>query len=288
MQLLIYSLVSGTQVLLLALALHLLYQVTRVYNLALGAIGAVASYVLYLALVEGGLSAGVSILLALVTSLLIALALFFIIEPFTKRNDYLSGLLATFSIAVLLEAVLAIAFGTGGKNFTQGILPVYEFGVYQIPVSGLITLAFGLLFAVGGWFFSRSTPGGRMLRAIAEHTFSASSLGINDRKARLVSYLFAATIAGCVIALFGWNAALTPGMGFSLIVMAFIAFLVGGVSDIRGTIVASYLVAAIPEIVVGLTPGLSLNWKLVLVFIIAAVFLAARPQGLFASATRSE
>lgn len=274
--------------LLLALALHLLYQVTRVYNLALGAIGAAVSYVLYLSLVENGLAAGISILLALAAALLIGLILFFIIEPFTKRNDYLSGLLATFSIAVLLEAVLAIAFGTGGKNFTQGILPVYELGGYQIPISGLVTLALGALLAVGGWFFSRSTPGGRVLRAIAEHPFSASSLGINDRKTRLISYLFAAVVAGCVIALFGWNAALTPGMGFSLVVMAFVAFLVGGVADIRGTIVASYLVAAIPEIIVGLTPGLSLNWKLALVFIIAAVFLAVRPQGLFASATRIE
>lgn len=279
---------SGTQVLLLALALHLLYQVTRVYNLALGAIGAVASYVLYLALVEGGLPAGVSILLAFAAALLLGLLLFFVIEPFTKRNDYLSGLLTTFSIAVLLEAVLAIAFGTGGKNFVQGVLPVYTVDAYQIPVSGLMTLALGVLFAAGGWFFSRSTPGGRVLRAIAEHPFSASSLGINDRKTRLISYLFAAAVAGCVLALFGWNSALTPGMGFSLIVMAFVAFLVGGVSDVRGTIIASYLIAAIPELVVGLTPGLSLNWKMALVFVIAAIFLTVRPQGLFANATRNE
>jgi branched-chain amino acid transport system permease protein len=105
---------------------------------------------------------------------------------------------------------------------------------------------------------------------------------------RLVAYLFTTTIAGCIVALSGWNTALTPTMGFLPIVMAFVAFLVGGVSDVRGTIVASYLIAAIPELVVGLSPGLSLNWRMTLVFLIAAIFLVVRPRGLFATATRSE
>lgn len=139
--------------LLLALALHLLYQVTRIYNLALGAVGAAVSYVLYLSFVEGGISAGFSVLIALVVALLVGPLLFFLMEPFTKRNDYLSGLLATFAVAVLIEATIAIIFGTGGKTFIQGILPVYEIGVYRIPVSGFATLALGLLAAGGGWFF---------------------------------------------------------------------------------------------------------------------------------------
>lgn len=288
MQLLIYSLVTGTQVLLLALALHLLYQVTRVYNLALGAVGAAISYILYLLLVTGGISTAAAVVIALTAAIVFGFILFLLVEPFTKRSDYLSGLLVTLALAVLIEAVLAIAFGTGGRNFTHGILSVYQFGSSQIPISGLVTLGLGIIFAAGGWFFSRQTPGGRILRAIAEHPFAASSLGINDKKTRLLAYIFAAVVAGCIIALLGWNAALTPGMGFSLIVMAFVAFLVGGVSDIRGTIVASYLVAAIPELIVGFSPGLSLNWKMVLVFLIAALFLTARPQGIFATKIRNE
>ena len=284
-QILIYSFVTGTQVLLLALALFLVYAVSKVQNLALGAIGAGIAYALYL-----GFSMHFSIPIIVGITLLVTVILgifnFLLNEPLTRKQEYLFALLTSFSFAIVLESLISIIFGTDGKSIVSGILPVYEFGAFQITVPGLITVCFGVVISLLSFFFVRYTSWGRMLRAIAENSFSAESSGMNSRKVRFFVYILASFMAGAIGILAGLNTALTPTMGFQLIIMAFIAFLVGGVSDIKGTIVASYLVVLIPEFIIGSLSGVSLNWKMVLVFIVAFILLALRPKGLFVSESR--
>jgi urea transport system permease protein len=76
-------------------------------------------------------------------------------------------------------------------------------------------------------------------------------------------------------------------MGFSLVVTAFIALLMGGVGDLRGTVVASYTLVVIPSLVISFTDGFSENWRLVLVFVIAVIVLAFRPAGIFTKSIRT-
>lgn len=284
-QILIYSFVTGTQVLLLALALFLVYAVSKVQNLALGAIGAGIAYALYL-----GFSMHFSIPVIVGITLLVAVILgilnFLLNEPLTRKQEYLFALLTSFSFAIVLESLISIIFGTDGKSIVSGILPVYEFGAFQITVPGLITVCFGVVVSLLSFFFVCYTSWGRMLRAIAENSFSAESSGMNSRKVRFFVYILASFMAGAIGILAGLNTALTPTMGFQLIIMAFIAFLVGGISDIKGTIVASYLVVLIPEFIIGSLSGVSLNWKMVLVFIVAFILLTLRPKGLFVSESR--
>jgi branched-subunit amino acid ABC-type transport system permease component len=75
-------------------------------------------------------------------------------------------------------------------------------------------------------------------------------------------------------------------MGFNLVAMAFMALLVGGASDLRGVIVASFLVSVIPELIVGLAGGISASWRLPIVFLIAVISLLIRPEGLFSKRKR--
>ncbi len=284
-QILIYSFVMGTQVLLLALALFLVYSVSKVQNFALGAIGAGIAYALYFS-ISAHLQIVWTILLTIGVSVVLGIINFLLNERLTRKQEHLFALLTSFSFAIVLESLISIVFGTDGKNIIPGILPVYEFGVFQIPIPGLITICFGVMIAVLLFFFVHFTPWGRMLRAIAENSFSAESSGVDSKKVRFLVYIVGSFIAGAIGILAGLNTALTPTMGFQLIIMAFIAFLVGGVSDIRGTVIASYLVVLIPETIIGSLEGVSLNWKMVLVFAVASILLGLRPNGLFVRESR--
>ena len=279
-QILLYSFVTGTQVLLVALALFLVYSVSKVQNLALGGIGMAVAYAFYFAL-DNALPLWVVFLVPFLSAIILGAVNFFLNEPFTKKQEYLFALLTSFSFAVALESVISIIFGTGGKSLIGGISPVYEFGSYQIPVPGLFIIGFGIVIGVILFFVTRYTPWGRTLKAIAGNSFSAVSLGVGSKKIRFSVYLLASLIAGAVGILVGFNTALTPVMGFSLIIMAFIAFLVGGVSDIKGTVVASYLITLIPALIISFSPDVSSDWSMVLVFAIAFVLLFFRPDGLF-------
>lgn len=281
LQILLYGFVAGTQVLLMALALFLVYSVSKVQNLALGAIATTIAYSLFFTLNNiSGISLWIALLISLFVAVILGVINFLLNESFTQKQQYLFALFVSLSFGVLLESLIAIFFGTGGKSFIQGVASIVEFGEFQIPIPAILTLAFGfcILIILFGLQF---TVWGRTLKATAENRFSAEGLGMNTKKVRLFTYIVASIIVGIVGILVGFNTALVPSMGFSLIVLAFVAFLVGGVSDIKGTIIASYLIVLIPEFLTGIPGGVSSNWRMVLIFGVAFIALLLRPKGLF-------
>ena len=286
-QVFLYGLVAGTQVLLIALALYLIYAVSRVQNLALGAIAASVAYALYGVLQGTTVPFFAVLLVPLVLAVVLGIVNFFLNESFTRKQEYLLALLVSFSFGVILESLIAIVFGTDGKNVVQGILPVVAIGSAQIPLPGLGIIIFGFLVTGIFFFVTRCTPWGRWLKAISENQFFAMGLGMNQARIRFVTYIIASIIAGVVGVLSGMNTALVPTMGFNLVIVAFIAFLVGGLSDIRGMVVASYLVTLVPEFIIAFSGGVSASWKMPLVFVIAFLLLAVRPRGLFAGYYRT-
>lgn len=273
--------------LVMALALHFIYSVSRVHNLALGAIGTAVAYALFWS-VSHTFPFFLYILIPLVVALILGTLNFLLNELFTKKHQYLLALLTSFSFAVCIEAIISILFGTGGRSIFRGIISTVSLGNYTIPLPGLIIIGFGAFVALFLFVFFRFIPTGRLFRATAEDQFSAMSIGIQSSRARFIVYLFGSILVGCMGILVGMNTALVPTMGFPLITMAFVAFLVGGISDLRGTIVASYILSVIPELIFGLSPSISANWRIVFMFAIAFVALLIRPSGIFTPMKRTQ
>jgi len=273
-------------VLILALGLFVIYSVSKVHHLALGGIAAAVAYAFYFALHDAALPLFALILIPLGVAVILGVLSFWLNESFTKRHEYLLALLVSFSFGVALESIISIIFGTGGKSLVFGVSPVISYAGYQIPLSGILIIGFGVLCALLSFFTIKFTSLGRTLKAIAENSFSATSIGIHERKIRVVVYIAVCIVAGGIGILSGLNTALTPMMGFNLIIMAFIALLVGGVTDVRGTIIASYVIAFIPEFIIGIVPNISSNWKMVLVFLIAFIVLIIKPEGIVAHIQR--
>ncbi len=279
------SLVWGTQVLLIATGLYLVATASRIFHLSIGAIGVASAYGVY-----WGLSSGLPVLAALVLGIMVALGLSLLslrlLEPFTERQEPLMGLLVSFALGIALESVIAIIFGSAGRMLDPGILPVLRIGRFYADLPAAVTVVIGVLIAAFIWAAVHLTSVGRLFRGIAENPALTTSLGVSRRSIRRAAFCSAGLVAGTIVTLAGWHTALTPGAGFHLVVAAFMALLIGGVSDLRGTIIASYLLALIPGFVIAFTNGLSENWRMVLVFLLAAILLAFRPRGLFTRTLR--
>ncbi|RJQ28593.1 branched-chain amino acid ABC transporter permease [Candidatus Parcubacteria bacterium] len=270
---------------MVAVALYLVSAASRIVHLATGAIGAAAAYALYWSITLGW-PIWAAIIFALCVATALGLLSAQLLEPFAVRQEPLLGLLVSFALGIVIESLLAIFFGTDGKSLGKGILPVVRFGDVGIDLPGIITICTGFLAAVFAWLAVHLTGAGRLLRSVAENSALSTSLGVNNKLIRRVAYITAALVAATVIGLAGWHAALVPHMGFQLVVAAFIALLMGGASDLRGTVVASYIIAVIPGLIIGYASGFSENWRLVFVFLIAAVVLALRPHGIFSRKMR--
>jgi len=278
------GLVLGTQIAMVALGLYLVSAASRIFHLAIGAIGTASAYALYWGIsLEWPLWA--AILCASCVALILGLLSARMLEPFALRQEPLLGLLESFGLGIILESLIAIFFGTDGKSLQTGILPVIHAGNVFLDLPGVITIALGGGFALLAWVLLQFTGSGRLLRSVAENSALAVSLGVHAPLLRRSVYCLVALIAGIIVSLAAWHTALTPLAGFQLIIAAFMASLLGG-SDVRGAILASYLVALVPGFIIGFTNGLSENWRLALVFCIAAVVLSLRPQGMFAKHIR--
>lgn len=281
----IQSLVLGTQISLIAVCMYLVNAASRIIHLAVGTIGVVAAYALYFGVLSGWpLWSGA--LLALGIAVLLGLLAAGILEPFAVKQEPLFGLLVALAMGIIIEAVIAIFFGTDGKSLQAGVLSVVNVGSVQIDLPGLITIMLGIFIAFLAWTSVHFTEIGRLLRSVAENPSLSVSLGVNGGAVRRIVHITTAVVGAIIVILAGWHTALTPEMSTPIVFAAFIALFMGGINDIRGTIAASYIVAVIPGLIIGFTSGLSDNWRLVFVFLIAAIVLAFRPNGIFAQRVR--
>jgi len=288
LQILITSLVTGTQVLLLAAGLYLIYTVTRTIHIALGASTMAGAYAYYLAFTLGWPWYG-CLFAGILFSALLGAVCYLLLRNYIHKSQVLLALLVSIAFGVAIEAALAMGFGPEGRYLMDGILPTFDFWGVHITQVGVFTLFVGLIAGIAAYIVLHMLPQGRVVRAIAQHPQCASLLGIKERKVQFISYVVAGVVAGIVGILTGLNSAITPYAGLQPIAMAFMALLVGGLTDFRGVVVAAYLLVLIPEFLVSGSFGditFSASWKLVFVFVIALIILAFKPNGVFSSVTR--
>lgn len=284
LQILINGIVQGTAILLIAVPLYLIHSVGKFFHIGIGALSTAVAYLFYLAFIRSGnmvLATG----FALIGGLAMAAASLAILEPYVQKRQTLFALLVSFSMGVAVEALVAMGFGADGKSILRGVLPTVEGWGLRITVPGLVIVGCGFVFFLLAVLLVKGTPFGRILGGLAENSAVAESLGTHSQKMRFWAYTVAIWLAGFIAVMSGMNTALTPGMGFDPVVMAFIALLVGGVASLRGLLIASYLLALVPQFLVSFS-GFTASWKMVLVFLVAAGILAFRPKGLFAPILR--
>lgn len=288
LQVLITSLITGTQVLLLAAGLHLIYATTRSFHISIGAISVAGAYG-YFAFDQAGVTPVLSFLGGITVAVTVCLFTYLILKKLIQRSQTLLVLLVSLSFAVALEAFIGIIYGSEGRFLLNGILPIYRFGELQITQVGLWTIAIGAMIATSAYIFLHLLPYGRVVRAIAQHPESTSLMGIDETRVQVVIFIIVGAIAGVVGILSGMNSAITPTSGLFPVIMAFIVLLVGGVSSLKGVIVSSYMMVLIPEFIVATSyngQSFSSSWKMVLVFLLAMIILLIKPHGIFNNTVR--
>lgn len=288
-QILLNSFVDAVQVMLVACSLYLIYSVGRVYHIALAGIAALGSYAFYSLMHELGWSAMTTLMGFLGAVALMTPLHFLLLKPFLKQEYGYLGLLVSICLWTLLESLLTLGFGPEGEFLTEGVLRTFSFGPFNITAIGLWTLMLGLFVALVGLFLLYGTPAGRLIRAVKQHPANASLLGIQESKVQF-GVFFIATLLACVIGLLlGVNQSISPDFMSNTAILGFLAFLVGGMHDFRGLMLASFLFMTLPEVLIYFSPAslyLSSSWEMFFIFVLALILLVFRPNGLLNPLTR--
>ncbi|MYN29160.1 branched-chain amino acid ABC transporter permease [Duganella levis] len=272
------GLALGAVYVLLAVGLSLIFGMLTIVNFAHGAffmVGAYAGYALY------QLEPNFWLCLVLVPLLVGALGMAVervLVRPLYGRGiDY--PLLLTFGLAYVMVELVRIAFGKQGlpvdtPELLQGSADILigQFPLYRLFVIGVTALVlFGL------WLFIEKTSFGLIVRAGARDPQIVRILGVDIAKVWLIVFGLGTGIAGLAGFLSAPMQGISPEMGGPVLTVAFVVTVVGGMGSLVGAIVAGVLVGVVESLAVLFFPEAAK----VSMFVIMAVVLLVRPQGLF-------
>jgi len=304
--LLIVQILNGLQfgilLFLVAAGLTLVFGVMDFINLAHG-----VQYMLgaYLAVTFVALTGSfvLGLVLALAAALVFGLALEFLVFRHLYERDHLDQVLATFGLILLLNQGVKIIWGaaplsvplpaflTGNVALMDGILyPTYRFALIG---SGL---AVGALL----WFIVEKTRTGMLLRAGASNAPMVSALGVDIRKLFMIVFAFGTMLAGFAGAMAAPILSVEPGMGDTVLILAFVVIVIGGIGSIRGAFVAALIVGLVDTLGRSFMNDLlrlfmsapsaratGAALSSMLIYLLMAVVLFVRPEGLLPARGRT-
>jgi branched-chain amino acid transport system permease protein len=289
----------GLMLFLLAAGLTLVFGIMDCINLAHGSLYMVGAYFVAAASQAAdsfwiGLAAGV--LAAAVLGLLLELALF---RQLYKR-DHLSQVLATFALILIANEAVRMIWGAqplmlNPPESLAGPLEISLFGeTFFYPAYRLLIIAFGLLVAALLYLLVAKSRVGMWVRAGAANREMTQALGINVQRLFTAVFVFGAALCALAGGLLGPLLAVQVGMGESVLILAFVVIIIGGIGSIRGALVGSLIVgtvdtlgrALLPTLLRALLPAdaastLGPALASILIYLLMAAILFFKPQGLF-------
>ena len=275
----------GSILLLVALGLSIIYGTIGVINLAHGEfimLGAYAAWALKTYV-------GLSLLPGLVLIFLGVGQFGWLVERILLRRLYrrpLDTILATWGVGVVLQQVVRL---TAGGELRYVELPpsmassVSIFGVEIAAYRIFIFVVAALLFLIS-WSIMYRTTFGLKLRAVVQDRNVASCFGINADRIYSLTFAYGAGLAGLAGAIVSPLKSVSPEMGTSYVVDAFMVVVLGGVQSLFGTVISAFALGEVTGVIAFLQND-TIAKATVLIVIISVIRF--RPQGLFVAKVRA-
>jgi branched-chain amino acid transport system permease protein len=286
----------GLMLFLLAAGLTLVFGIMDMINLAHGSLYMIGAYFMA-SFVQATGSFWIGLPLALAATALVGAALEVTLLRKLYARDHLTQVLATFAIILIANELVRIAWGsqpimlnppaelTGPVTLPGGL----RYASYRLVIIGTGTLVALLLYLL-----VTKTRVGMLVRAGASNREMAVAMGVNIRRLFTVVFALGAALCALAGAMLGPILAVQVGMGENILILAFVVIVIGGIGSIRGAFVGSLLVGIVdtsgraflplffstflpPQLASAAGPAVAS----ILIYLLMAVVLYFRPQGLF-------
>lgn len=286
----------GLMLFLLAAGLTLVFGIMDMINLAHGSLYMIGAY-LTASLVNATGSFLVGVPLALAATAVIGMALEVTVLRALYRRDHLSQVLATFSLILVSNETIRLIWGT--QPVKLGVPELFagpvDLGVgVSYPAYRLLIIGVGLAVALLLYLLVTRTRAGMWVRAGASNREMATAMGVDIKRLFTLVFGFGALLCAVAGALLGPLLSVQVGMGESILILAFVVVVIGGIGSIRGALVGALLVGMVdtvgrtalpsvfgaffsPAVASALGPTLAS----VLIYVLMAAILFWKPQGLF-------
>jgi branched-chain amino acid transport system permease protein len=271
---------------LVSAGITFIFGVLRILNIAHGSLYAIGAYLGATFILEF-LGQDQRSWMTLPLLLMAAIAVGLVVGPLIERvflrrvygEDEVIGLLTTFALFLILEDVVRLIWGIEpyvvdgpfrmlGRVRIAGI----AFAGYPFLLTGIAVVA-----GLGLWLVIHHTVFGRQVTFVIADREMAGALGINVPRIDLMAFALGTFLAALGGAFTAPMISVEPGMGVSVIVLAFAVVGIGGLGSIGGAALGCVVVGIARAAAVQLFPEL----ELFVVYALMVAVLLWRPQGLF-------
>lgn len=287
LQFLADGLVNGCLYALLAMGFALIYNTTRIFHVAHGAVYATAVYLSYIFIARlhwGLLIAGTTVLIISgFLGILIERLIYFPLEQ--KKASLLVSLLSSLGLYIVAVNLIVVFMGSetrvllsdAPKTFHAGALNLTGIQIGQVlsAISLLAVLTLLLTF----------TRFGRIIRAVRDNPTLLVVMGFDLFTIRLLVFGLGSGLAGIAAFLTALDKAVNPHIGMPALLTAAVAFILGGIGTFRGALVGGLLLGVLESVV---TWKYSAHWNDAIMYGALVLVLLFRPQGLVGQRHRLE
>lgn len=274
---LVTGLAIGMLYALMAFGLSIIKGLLNIPNFAHGALFATGAYLCY---ALGRVDA--PFVVCLLGSFAGAAVLGLAIEKFGMSRpgrSYLYQVLFLFGVALVIEQVLVIVFGTTGVSLTPPAMlaGALNLGFMQLPKYLVFCAITGGLAMFLMWMMIEKTKFGARVRAGIDKREMVQALGIDIGRLLTTGFAIGAGMAGLAGGLALPLLGASASSGNDMMSVAFVVLVIGGLGSLYGAVAAGVLVGIVQSLTTLVAPAAST----LLIYVAMTIVLMLRPQGLF-------
>jgi branched-subunit amino acid ABC-type transport system permease component len=259
-----------------AMGLTLIWGVMRVINLGHGATMALGMFTTYLLFSDLAVNPYLALVAVVVLSLLFGFLIYGAALHRVIKSGYLSTLLATFAVNMIIIGVGTAVFTTSPRNI--------DFSVGSFTVGGIILPGTRLLAALAAvvitsalYLFLYFTRAGKSVRAVSDNQEAAELMGISSSQVLALSFglgtMLAAVAGGLTSTFFPFT--ILSGASYQL--KSFVICVLGGLGNPLGALLGGLFLGGLEGVVPTFMP---VSWVPVVEFVLFVLVLVVRPTGM--------
>lgn len=317
LQQLVNALSAGSLYALMAVGLAMVFGILRLINFAHGDLMMIAAYIAAFSL-GAGLPLAIAIPVMVAGTVLVALLMERIAYRPIRGAPDVAMLLTSFAVGQILQNGTLLTTRLADKPqqiafpSPEGLGGVATIGSITVPQVNIISFFAGTLLLGLLTVFVTRTRLGLSMRAAAEDLVAAQLMGIKVNRVVATAFAIGGALASVAGLLFAVQAGqINPYIGFTPVLKAFIAAVIGGFGSIAGAVVGGYVLGFLEVFVTALTglgdllppgsvpepvreflqtwlPGTLASYRDAFVFIALILVLLVRPQGILGRRDREE
>ena len=274
------GLINGSFYAMLSLGLTVIFGMLRVINFTHGAQFTLGAFGAWMLLAYLRIPYWAALVLAPVLVALLGM----LAERTLLRRLYdmseLFQLLLTFGLALMIEGLLTVLYGSSGLPYDNPMPGGMDLGFMFLPYYRAWIVTASMLACLATWYAIERTRLGANLRAAAERPDLVRTFGIHVPRLMTLTYGLGVALAALAGVLAAPMDQVRPLMGSGLIITVFAVVVIGGMGSVLGSVVTGFALGVLEALTKVYFPPASS----VVIFLVMALVILVKPTGLFGRA----